>query len=198
MIPQTTAPPGASPRRLITALSLAAVTAGLFASIASTDEDEPTRVENGAAGDEDSGNSNGNGNGEGADGPEEFGVGDVVELGAWYVQVHGVTDPYEESNEFLQPGEGNRYVAVDVEVTNNGDAAETVSSLLCFEIQDEQSIAYNQAIGTGTEATPDGEVAAGGGTRRGTILYEVPADAGGLVLNFSCDLFSSGTATIRL
>jgi hypothetical protein len=39
---------------------------------------------------------------------------------------------------------------------------------------------------------------AAGGARRGTLTYEVPADAAGLRLTFKCDLFSTGSATIAL
>lgn len=171
-------------------LASGALAVAVLAAVASTDEDEATLVDDESDG----------GSGEDADegAPQEFGVGDVVELGDWHVRVHGVTDPYEGTNGFLEPDPGNRWVSVDVEVTNNGDGAEVVSSLACFEIMDDQNQSYSQTITgeTGVES-PDGEVPVDG-SRRGTIEYEVPDDAGGLQLNFNCDLFSRGTATITL
>ncbi|MGH9228028.1 MAG: DUF4352 domain-containing protein [Acidimicrobiales bacterium] len=82
---------------------------------------------------------------------------------------------------------------------NTAAQPETVSSLLCFELIDNQGRSYTQTVtGVSGAAPPDGEVAANGGSRRGTVEYEVPSEAAGLRLNFKCDLFSSGTATIAL
>src|SRR5690625_2581913 len=125
-------------RKLIPSLAVVAV--ALFAAVASTEDNEAQRVDtdDAADGSSDNGDSADNSGGE----PEEFVVGDLVELGDWQVQVHAVTDPLESSNEFVQPAEGNRFVSIDVEVTNLGDGPETVSSMLCFEIMDDQNQAY--------------------------------------------------------
>lgn len=178
------------PRRRTRLLAGAAVVVALVLATASTEENEPTRVDDtGAASD-------------GADGaaaePDVFAVGDVVELGDWRVQVHGVTDPVESTNELMAPDPGHRWVAVDAEVTNTGAEAQTVSSLLCFEIADDQNRSHTLTI-TGDPGVqpPDGEVPLGG-ARRGTLTYEVPADAAGLRLVFKCDLLSTGSATIAL
>jgi hypothetical protein len=169
-------------------LSLLAVGVALFAAVASTGENEPERV------DESSESSAGSDSEE----PEVFAVGDLVELGDWRVRVHGVTDPVQSNDQFLQPPAGQRWVAVDVEVTNAGDQAETMSSALCFQLVDDQNRTFNQTVtGASGAATPDGDVAAGG-SLRGAVEYEVPADARGLRLNFSCDLLTPGTATITL
>jgi hypothetical protein len=170
-------------------LSLLAVGVALFAAVASTGENEPQRVDESSSGTEEGSTS-----GE----PEEFAVGDLVELGDWRVRVHGVTDPVQSTDQFLQPPAGQRWVAVDVEVTNAGDQAETMSSALCFQLVDDQNRTFNQTVtGASGAATPDGDVAAGA-SLRGAVEYEVPADARGLRLNFSCDLLTPGTATITL
>jgi hypothetical protein len=174
-------------------LSLLAVGVALFAAVASTSENEPERVDEGPGEtQEDSGSGSGSGE------PEVFAVGDLVELGDWRVRVHGVTDPVQSTDQFLQPAAGQRWVAVDVEVTNAGDQAETMSSALCFQLVDDQNRTFNQTVtGASGAATPDGDVAAGA-SLRGAVEYEVPADARGLRLNFSCDLLTPGTATITL
>jgi hypothetical protein len=192
--------PGSSPRtrtrtrrrRRVAAVAVVAI--ALVLATASTDENEPTRVDDaGATRDGAAGDSGG----EGAQ-PDVFAVGDIVELGDWRVQVHGVTDPLESTNEFIAPAAGNRWVAVDIEVTNTGGEPQTVSSLLCFEVADDQNRSYTLTLtGETASAPPDGEVAAGG-SRRGTLTYEVPADAAGLRLTFKCDLLSTGSATIAL
>lgn len=182
---------GPRPGRRARLVALAAVLAAGVLATASTEENTPTRVdESGAAAD--AGGSSGDA------GPQEFAVGDVVELGDWRVQVHGVTDPVASTNEFLTPAPGNRWVAADVEVTNVGSEPQVVSSLVCFEIVDDQNRSYTLALtGDPGAAPPDGEVAAGA-ARRGTLTYEVPVDAAGLRLMFECDLFSTGSATIAL
>lgn len=189
----TSAPPPRRRRRR-RVLAVAAVVAALVLATASTDENEPSRVDDAGA------TSEGGGDGaadEGAE-PDVFAVGDLVELGDWQVQIHGVTDPVESSNEFLTPSPGNRWVAADVEVTNTGTEPQTVSSLMCFEIADDQNRSYTLTItGDAGSSPPDGEVAAGS-ARRGTLTYEVPDDAAGLRLSFKCDLFSTGSATIAL
>lgn len=161
--------------------------AALFATVASGEENTAKPADGGS---EDGGSDSG---GE----AQTFGVGEAVALGDWELIVHGVTDPVPPG-EFMTPSEGNRWVGVDVEVTNNSDGPETVSSLACFEMQDAENKSYNMTIGADQAASPpDGEVDAGG-SRRGTITYEVPAAATGLTLRFKCDLFSSGSAVINL
>lgn len=181
-------------RRARVVVGLVMTGVALLASVASSDENEATRVDEGS-----DGNQNGGGGGRGGGGsPEEFSVGDVVELGDWRIQVHGFTDPYTEDNEFLSPAEGNRWVAVDAEVTNNGESADIVSSIVCFELLDGNNQAYTVTITAGEAAQPpDGEVASGA-SRRGTLVYELPAGVNDMRLSFKCDLFSTGSAVIRL
>lgn len=183
--------PRSGPPRRSRVLALVAVLTALLAAAASTEENEPARVD-------ESGGTSESGDASDTAQPEVFAVGDLVELGDWQVRVHGVTDPVESTNSVITPAPGTRWVAVDAEVTNTGSEPETVSSLVCFEIVDDQNRSYTMTI-TGEEgpAPPDGEVAPGA-SRRGTMTYEVPADAAGLRLTFQCDLLSTGSATIAL
>jgi hypothetical protein len=127
-----------------------------------------------------------------------FQVGDEVKLGDWRVKVHTVTDPLVSTNEFFEPKPGNRFIAIDTEVTNTTSRPQTVSSLLCFELQDDKNQSYDQAItGDTSVKSPDGEVDAKG-SRRGVLTYEVPTSATGLKLRFKCELFSKGSAIIAL
>lgn len=186
----TPAPP--RPRRHRPRLvAVAAVVGALVLATASTEDDEPARV------DETGGTSESADAGAGAQ-PPVFAVGDLVELGDWRVRVHGVTDPVQSTNPVITPAPGNRWVAADVEVTNAGTEPQAVSSLVCFEVADDRNRSYTLAItAEAGSSPPDGEVAAGA-ARRGTLTYEVPADAAGLRLTFKCDLFSTGSATIAL
>jgi hypothetical protein len=179
-------------------LSLLAVAVALLAAVASTGENEPERVDEGSGSAQEGSGGSGSDSGDGSGEPEVFAVGDLVELGEWRVRVHGVTDPVQSTDQFLQPPAGQRWVAVDVEVTNASDQAEIVSSAMCFQLVDDQNRTFNQTVtGASGAATPDGDVAAGA-SLRGAVEYEVPADARGLRLNFSCDLLTPGSATIAL
>ncbi len=125
-----------------------------------------------------------------------FKVGDEVKLGDWSATVQSATDPFVSTNSFDRAK--GRFVAVDLTVRNLSAQPASVSSLLCFELQDSTGRSFSEAlvVGSGAKA-PDGEVDPGG-QRRGSIVYDVPVDATGLQLRFKCDLFSSGSAVIAL
>lgn len=164
-------------------LAVLALGLALTATIASGEENTATKVEGGVSSPAPAG--------------EAFAMADVVALGDWQLVVHGITDPYVSSNQFMAPAAGNRIVTVDTEVTNTGDKPAVVSSMVCFELKDSENKTYNMTITDNTEATPDGDVAPGA-SRRGTIAYEIPESATGLQLQFQCDLLSSGSATVNL
>jgi hypothetical protein len=130
--------------------------------------------------------------------PKNFAVGDEVKLGSWTVKVYGVTDPVQPTNQFIQPSAGNHWVGVDTEVKNLSSKATTVSSLACFDLRDAQNHSYTESIVSGVQPkAPDGEVQPNQALR-GMLVFEVPQAATGLSLNFKCDLFSSGSATVKL
>jgi len=120
-----------------------------------------------------------------------------VKLGDWQVKVISAKNPYKSTNQFDKPAAGSKYVTTDVQVTNNSSKAGVVSSMACFKMRDGTGQEYNEAIVTGAPKPPDGDVAPGQ-TVRGTIAYEVPTTAKGLLLVFNCDLFSSGSANIAI
>lgn len=126
--------------------------------------------------------------------PPVFTVGQAVSLGEWTVTAHGVTDNFES---MFKPAEGNRFVLVDVEVGYTGEGPQPVSSLLCFELQDSENRAHPISAQGNPIGSMDGEITPGG-ARRGGLVYEVPASATGLRLNFKCDLMTRGSATIQL
>lgn len=175
-------------------LALVALAGALFATAASSDDDEAS----------DTNDSSGEASGgtQGADGgtsdAEAYAVGDLVEIGVWEVRVHGMTDPYTGGNEFLPPADGMRYVAVDTEVTNISDESQVMSSLMCFEVLDSADAAYPMTL-TDLEIGPlDAEAIEAGGSRRATVTYEVPVNAAGLRFKFACDPDSDASAIISL
>lgn len=173
--------------RLRSLAALAAILIAVIAAAASTSDENTAKKVDGETGETSD-----------ATGDEVFKVGDKVELGDWQIVVHAVTDPVVPTNEFITPDEGNRWVTVDTEVFNQSSEPSSVSSILCFELQDSENRNYDITITSeSTTASLDGEVDAGA-SRRGDLSFEVPEAATGLKLRFKCELFSSGTATIEL
>ncbi|WP_127783224.1 DUF4352 domain-containing protein [Rhodococcus sp. X156] len=170
-------------KNLRNVLAVTALIGGVVATTASGETNQATKVDGGG--------------GEAPAAAQEFRVGDVVELGDWRTTVHAVTDPYTSSNQFLQAKPGNRLLTVDTEVRNQSTKPATVSSIMCFELQDSQNKSFNLTITDESTAGLDGELAPGA-AKRGTLAYEVPATSTGLRLQFKCDLLSSGSATITL
>ena len=128
-----------------------------------------------------------------------FKIGDQVQAGKWIVTVHGVTNPYTSSNQFVQPSAGNVFVVVDVEVKNTDSKTETLSSLLSFHLKDSENKTYDESLSvdTGGPKTPDGEIAAGD-SLRGNVAFEVPQSAKGLMFIFNSSAIGGTTATIAL
>jgi hypothetical protein len=189
--PTTLHPEGARRLRPL----LAAVVGGLavVALVASAEDNEATLVPS------EGGNVEATGDGASdteAPAAQRFAVGDTVALGDWEVTVNSVADPWMSPEEFDMAATG-RYVEVDVTVVNNSTSAESVSSLVCFELRDADGRSLSQELLLGGGTSPDGEVDPGG-RLSGSLYYDVPQGVDGLELRFSCDLFASGSAVIAL
>jgi hypothetical protein len=128
---------------------------------------------------------------------EVFKIGQPVTLGSWQVTALSAKNPFKPKNTFEKPDAGMKYVTVDTQVVNNGSESGTVSSIGCFKMRDGTGQEYNLAFLTDVPKPPDGEVAPGGKIR-GTLSYQVPSGAKGLMLVFNCELFNSGSAQIAI
>ena len=155
-----------------------------------TDEDEPEKVE------ATEGTARGQEEDEGGQ-PETFKVGDMVALGDYEVTVHGVQDPLPPQNQLVTVPPGDRYVGVDVEVTNTTDESKPFSGLLAFELQDAENRTYDPTFSGHQPAMPDGELAPNSG-KRGLAVFQVPEVMSALRLNFDSSVFGTGTATVNL
>jgi len=187
--------------RLKPALTALIIVGSAWAALASATE-EPTLVEDDnaiASSDETTGEDSVDGSAE----PEEnkqttFAIGDTVALGNFQLTVNGIVDPQPPADEFSAPDEGQRWISVDVTVENVGTEPEIFSSLLAFELQDSEAFTYDPEFASGVEPqAPDGELAPAS-KKRGLIVFAVPETASGLTLNFSGELFTTGSATVSL
>lgn len=136
-----------------------------------------------------------------ADGPndpnEPFAIGDTIEIGDFRLVVHGLTDPYVGSSTETSASSDDRWVAVDVELINLEDEPVEVSGWALFEIQDSTHQDYRVVDPEDDTPSIDGEIPAGG-SRRGTLVFEVPREVSGFRLFFAGDVFASGNATVAL
>ncbi len=128
-----------------------------------------------------------------------FKIGEAVTMGDWIITINEVKPL--EGDSFNTPPEGYQFIALDVTIENKSAEARTVSTMLQMELKDlTTGWKYQEtfgAIGALSEDGPDGELAAGEKIR-GSVAYEVPTGAQGLVLVFSPELFDYAKIFISL
>jgi hypothetical protein len=116
-------------------------------------------------------------------------VGDTRMAGDLAVTLHGVTDPApapeltrsscEEFPDNCSLIDGDRLVAVDVEVANQGDD----SVFIGWELKDAQNFSFGWDAGIGDDYPDNDQLA--GQAERGTLYFQVPEGATGLRLEVS-------------
>ena len=129
---------------------------------------------------------------------QRYAVGEPVTVGDLTITVNGVHTP--EGNQFAQPAAGQRFVVVDLSVTNNGGQAANVSTLLQMKLKDGTAQQYPLDLLATTAAggaAPEGELAPGE-TVRGPVGFQVPADAGDLLFVFDGNVFGAGKVFVQL
>lgn len=131
-------------------------------------------------------------------GPKIFNVGDTVELGNFRITVNKV---YEvKGNDFAKPAEGNIFLAIDCTVENISDKPQTISSIMMFNVvdQDGRKCEYSLLGQSAAKAGQlDGEIASGR-KLTGVYVVEVPKDKTGLELVFDSSLLSTGQVIVKL
>lgn len=125
-------------------------------------------------------------------GERTYSVGETSQTDDFEMTVHEVRDPYTSTNQFDTPDAGNRYVAVEVEVKNVGDDRQTISTLLGAELIDSLNRPWDIALAGMDLPQLDGEVVPGQ-SRRGWMVFEVPADASGLKLRLKGSITAQGS-----
>jgi hypothetical protein len=132
------------------------------------------------------------------EGPTAYQVGDIVSIGDMVLVVLGWDSPPKD--EFTKPEEGNRFVAVDLLLVNQGDETKSVSSMLQMTLKDDTGQRYNEdlmaAVATGYSG-PDGELAPGE-RLRGKVGYQVPEGVTSLIFVFDADVWGTGKVFVDL
>lgn len=130
--------------------------------------------------------------------PQRYAVGEPVTVGDLTITVNGMSTP--EGNQFARPAAGQRFVVVDLSVTNNGGQAANVSTMLQMKLKDGTAQQYTLDLLATTAAggaAPEGELAPGE-TVRGPVGFQVPADAGDLLFVFDGNIFGAGKVFVQL
>jgi uncharacterized protein DUF4352 len=130
---------------------------------------------------------------------ESFTIGEEIQLGDLRLTVHRVIDDIRPLNPSTTVHEGRHWIGVDVSVENISTDEVNVSALVEFAVVDATNEQYAARTPDRNDGFPelDGDIAAGG-SRRGTIIFEVPRDARGLRLFFAGDPLASGSVQVVL
>lgn len=119
-------------------------------------------------------------------------IGDLVEGD----NIHLVVEDVERGadfGKFLQPDEGNEYLAIGLAMKNVSDDFLTISNLLQSSIEDDEGYSYDQTFVGDADAQFNAGQFAPGEVERGQIAYEIPEEASGLALRFDFDVSIFGS-----
>lgn len=120
-------------------------------------------------------------------------IGETAKTSDFEVQVFGVEYPYTSPDEFfVEPGAGNAYVSVDVQVRNTSNRQQPFSSILGLHLLDAENRQYDHTIVFGLDPGPPGGEFAPGHAVRGFVPFEVPEGTTGLQLRVQGSLTAAG------
>jgi hypothetical protein len=116
---------------------------------------------------------------------QHFQIGDVIHATGLDITVLGWKEVSTDNTVFAsQPS--NKYVAVELTVTNTGEAAKSTASLSQMKLQDAQGQEYELSVNVNlilNAETPDGRIAPSE-TLRGVVGYEIPHESSDLAFIF--------------
>ena len=113
-----------------------------------------------------------------------FNVGDILQDGATQI-VYVASGEYNEKNEFMQPGDGHKYIFLTFAFINTGKS-DTAVSFYSFEAYAD---GYNVDMYYGGEDDLSATLSAGRSTM-GQIYFEVPEDAKEIEVEYTPNVFS--------
>jgi hypothetical protein len=135
---------------------------------------------------------------EGSDAEDESGdaagpyrIGDTVAMGDLEHTVHGAR--WSTGDEWFGPDEDERWLVLDIEVTNNGGSSEVISSLIMWTLVDAENRTVDMTFTTDERGSLDGELGAGR-SMRGEITYAVSDSGDSWELLFEPEVFGFGQA----
>lgn len=110
-------------------------------------------------------------------------IGETVSVdNTWAITVDSVTT--SQGDTINVPKSGNTFLMVTMTFKNISSQQQAVSSLLGLTLRGPDGTNYQQALYTGGQGMPDGNVAAGAVTK-GVVSFEVPTSTHNFTLNYS-------------
>ncbi|MEJ2446408.1 MAG: DUF4352 domain-containing protein [Anaerolineales bacterium] len=131
-------------------------------------------------------------------GQEVFQIGDLIEISDLVIQVLGVDFP--QGTELIRPKEGYQFVAVDVQVENQGSSVQEITSIAQMYLKDGTGQKYTFHLGAQSViggGLPDDELQPGENVR-GQIGFQVPEDLSNLIFVFDAEVFGFGKVFVAL
>lgn len=116
----------------------------------------------------------------------EYYVGDILEDGNMRI-VFVSSGDYSEDNQFLQPKDGNKFIFVKFEFENISDKSDSSVSFYSFEC-------YADGYACDMHYANDEALSASlspGRTTSGSLIFEVPADAQQIEIEYTTNMFTS-------
>lgn len=129
---------------------------------------------------------------------ETYQIGDLIEITDLVIQTLGVS--YPTGTEFVKPKEGFKFLAVDVQIENQGISVQEITSVVQMYIKDETGQKYTFHLGAQSlldAGLPDDELQPGEKVR-GQIGFQVPENAQNLIFVFDAEIFGFGKVFIAL
>lgn len=127
----------------------------------------------------------------------EFAVGDVIKFDSKEVSVTSVERNWDSGNQFIKPDAGKEYVKVSVSIKN--DSGSTISyNALDWKMRDSSGDIKSYSIGASADDSISYGELSSGGTKVGSVVFEVPSGDNGLVLQYEPGFWSSKKLEIKL
>lgn len=126
---------------------------------------------------------------------ESLVLGEPIEMGE--LEFTARSARWDGGDQFLSPDEGNRWIAIDVEIKNKSEKSTSLSSLMMFSLYDDENYSADQAIFANTKGSLDGELGAGR-TMAGEVAFEVSDSSQSFEFIFEPELFGFGQAIYEI
>lgn len=139
--------------------------------------------------------TNGSGEDETAQKQETFSIGDKVKMGDFYITVKKAY--FYEGSKWNKPGDGVKWLVLDIELENHTNDPQNVSSLLMFDLYDSDNYSCDIAINTDEKGSINGELGPGR-KMAGEITFKVPNDKSSFELIFEPEPFAKGQAVFEI
>jgi hypothetical protein len=129
---------------------------------------------------------------------EIYDIGDRIEISGMVIQV--LSASYPAGTDFVKPKEGFQFLSVDVQVENQGDTVQEITSIVQMYVKDNTGEKYTFHLGAQSiidSGLPDDELQPGEKIR-GQIGFQVPLNSPGLIFVFDAEVFGFGKVFVAL